>query len=121
MSELHVDLDMLAQHATRLGAVGDQIRLASDASGQVDLHDGAFGLLCAFLPLIVNGAEVSTGDAITAGGETSSAAASEVRAMAEAYARVDEGVAARFERLAGGTGGTGGGGGTGTGDRVVAV
>ena len=119
MSELHVDVDTLLQHAARLGGVGDQIGLASGAAGQVNLHDGAFGLLCAFLPVIINGAEVSTGDAIAAAGETSTTSASEVRAMAEAYARVDDGVAARFERIAGGPGGTGGGSGSGGGAGAV--
>ena len=99
MSELHVDTDVLLQHSTRLAVVRDQLGLAADAAGQVNLHDGAFGLLCAFLPAVIGGFEGSTGDAIGASRETTTSMSDEVRAMARDYVRVDEGVASRMAAL----------------------
>ena len=100
-----VDSDRLLQHATRLGAVSEAIGVAADAAGQVDLHDGAFGLLCAFLPPFVNGAEVSTGDAIGASLETMDAIIDNVKGMAAGYTAADETVGTGFDRAGSGTGG----------------
>lgn len=101
MSEFHVDADVLLQHSSRLGAVTEQLGMAADAAGRVDLHGGAFGVLCAFLPLVIGGFEARAGEAIAASRETSTAMAEQVRAMAQEYARVDEGVATRLKSLGG--------------------
>lgn len=99
MSEVHVDIDVLNQHAARLGAVQDQIGLAAGAAGQVNLNDGAFGILCSFLPLVIGYFETTTGDAIAASRESVQATIAEVRAMATTYAQVDSDVAKRLDRL----------------------
>lgn len=96
-----VDLDALHAHARRLEAVTDSVGLAANAAGQVDLHDGSFGLLCAFLPGFVNTAEVATGDAIGAARTTVDAMGDGVRAMARQYAAVDDAVASRLKKLGG--------------------
>lgn len=100
MSEVHVDIETLTQHAARLGAVEEQIGLAAGAAGQVNLNDGAFGLLCAFLPLVITGFETTTGDAIAASRESVTATVAEVRAMAATYAQVDADVARRLDSVA---------------------
>jgi hypothetical protein len=97
-----VDSERLVEHARRLGFVSEAIGLAAGAAAQVDLHDGAFGLLCAFLPPFVNGAEVSTGDAIGAARETVDATIDGVLAMAGDYASVDDGVGSRLGKMIGG-------------------
>ena len=84
-----VDLDVLNAHAGRLGAVTDAVGQAGDAANQVDLNDGAFGLMCAMLPGVVNRAEQGTGEAMSDG----------VRAMARDYASVDDTVRSRMESL----------------------
>ncbi|WP_182112452.1 MULTISPECIES: hypothetical protein [unclassified Actinotalea] len=84
--------------------VGDGGRcraLAHDAANQVDLHDGAFGLLCAFLPGFVNTAEVETGRAIGAARDTLEAMVDGVVAMAEDYRAADDGVRGRMDTIAG--------------------
>lgn len=101
MSELEVDIEVLAAHASRLSMVTDAVALAQDAANQVDLHDGAFGLLCAFLPGFVNTAEVETGQAIGAARSTLDAMADGVAAMAADYRAVDDGVRGRMDTIAG--------------------
>lgn len=99
MSEFAVDVDTLARHAQRIAPVCDQIGLAGDAVRQVNLHDGAFGLLCAFLPVVVDVMVGRTDDVIVAAGETASSMADTVKAMAAEYARVDGQVASRLSAL----------------------
>ncbi len=99
MSEFTVDVETLVRHAGRLGPVSEQLALAGGAVRQVNLHDGAFGLLCAFLPVVVDVLIGQTDDTIAASGETAASMANEVTAMAATYARVDEQVAARLTAL----------------------
>ncbi|ACQ79307.1 conserved hypothetical protein [Beutenbergia cavernae DSM 12333] len=94
-----VSTEVLTAHAGRLEAVRDAVDLAADAAGQVDLSDGSFGVLCAFLPPIVLQSEAETEDAIAAAGETLTAMAQGVRDMAADYAAADEGEQGRLDRL----------------------
>ena len=96
MSEVEVDTELLAAHGSRLSMVRDAVALAEDAANQVDLHDGAFGLLCAFLPGFVNTAEVETGTAIGAARDTLEAMGDGLAAMARDYRSVDDGVRGRM-------------------------
>ena len=100
MSEaFHVDTEVLRVHAQRLRMVTDSVSLAADAARAVNLHDGAFGLLCAFLPPVLNGAETTVGDALGAAQDTVSGAAAGVRAMARDYDAVDDRVRALLTGL----------------------
>lgn len=85
-----VDQEVLRVHAQHLEDICDDVAIAAEAAEQVDLADGAFGLLCSFLPPFVNTAEVSTGDSVRAVQETLRAAAEGVRAMARDYAEADD-------------------------------
>lgn len=85
-----VDAEALQVHAQHLDSIAADAALAADAADHVDLGDGAFGLLCSFLPPVVNDAEVSTGDSVRAVHETVQAAADGVRAMARDYADTDD-------------------------------
>ncbi len=104
MSEFEVDTEVLAAHGSRLSMVSDAVALAQDAANQVDLHDGAFGVLCAFLPGFVNSAEVQTGEAIGAARDTLEAMADGVTAMAADYRATDDGVRTRLDSIAGALG-----------------
>ncbi len=104
MSEFEVDTEVLAAHGSRLSMVSDAVALAQDAANQVDLHDGAFGVLCAFLPGFVNSAEVQTGEAIGAALDTLEAMADGVTAMAADYRATDDGVRTRMDSIAGALG-----------------
>lgn len=99
----HVDTEILVQHARRLSFVSEAIGLAADAARQVDLNDGAFGFLCGFLPWFVNGAEASTGDAISASLATMDAIIDSVVGMAADCTAVDESVESQLTQLTGGT------------------
>lgn len=101
MSEaFEVETEVLRRHAQRLAAVTDSVGLAAGAARHVNLNDGAFGLLCAFLPPVLNGAETATGDATDAAQETVDAASEGVVAMAQDYEAVDDGVHTRLTSLA---------------------
>ena len=101
MIDVDVDTDVLLQHAGRVQLVADSVARAASAARAVDLHDGVFGILCAFLPPIFAGAEISTGDATTAARDALDATTDGVRAMARDYADVDSGVSGRLSALAG--------------------
>ncbi|WP_199423042.1 type VII secretion target [Actinotalea solisilvae] len=101
MSEFEVDTEVLRSHASRLSMVTDAVALAEGAANQVDLHGGAFGVLCAFLPGFVNSAEVETGQAIGAARDSLEAMADGVVAMADDYRAVDDGVRGRMDTIAG--------------------
>jgi hypothetical protein len=94
-----IDVDALTAHAGRLHMVTDAVALAGDAANQVDLDGGAFGLLCAMLPMIVNGAEQDAGRAINAARGALEAMSEGVLGMARDYATVDEAVSARMAAL----------------------
>jgi hypothetical protein len=96
-----VDDEALRLHAQHLDSIAADAALAADAADQVDLTDGAFGLLCAFLPPFVNDAEVSTGNSVRAVHETLQAAAEGVRAMARDYADTDDRVRTAADTLLG--------------------
>lgn len=104
MDEFDVDTEVLAAHGSRLSLVSDAVALAEDAAGQVDLHGGAFGLLCAFLPGFVNSAETETGRAIGAARDSLDAMADGVIAMAADYRATDESVRGRMDSIAGALG-----------------
>jgi hypothetical protein len=101
VSELHVDVDVLRQHAGRVQVVAESVARASAAARHVDLHDGAFGLLCGFLPAVFSRAETSAGDAVTAVREVLEGTADGVHGMARDYEAVDGDVGARLGGLGG--------------------
>ena len=101
MNDLEVDVDALIQHAGRVQLVADAVSRAVSAAWGVDLHDGAFGVLCAFLPPVYNGTETATGEAAAAARDALDATTDGGRAMARSYADVDDGVGGRLSALAG--------------------
>lgn len=97
--ELHVDADDLRRHAGRVAMVGDSVALAADAARQVDLHSGAFGALCAFLPSVLTGTQTATRDLLLTTRTTVDGAEHQLRAMADSYDRTDDSVQGRLHAL----------------------
>lgn len=79
--------------------VTDSIGLAAHAARSVNLHDGAFGVLCSFIPPFLNRTEVAVGDAVAAAGETVAAAADGVVAMSRDYQAADDRAHERLSAL----------------------
>lgn len=97
-----VDTERLRWHARRVGMVRDDVALAADAAGQVNLNDGAFGLLCGFLPPIFGAVETAVGDAVTAACEVLDATGESLVAVGTIFDDGDADVGTGFTRLSGG-------------------
>lgn len=94
-----VDTEVLRRHATRVGQVAADVGTAQSAAGSTDLHGGAFGVLCAFLPLIISGVDGAAREALSAAQAASSGAVGEIGAMAQSFDAVDDRVAERMRGI----------------------
>ncbi len=97
---LSVGIDDLVRHAGRTRPVADALDAAHGAVRRTGLPDGAFGLLCGFLPLALGPLASSTADSVRGSGVSVDGLADAVVAMARLYAEVDGDVHDRFVRLA---------------------
>ncbi len=77
--------DELATHASHVSALNDRTGTALSAANTVSMDNKAYGLLCAFLPPIVNPVEQKGMDAIKAASQALGTTAGNVRAAANAY------------------------------------
>ncbi|WP_213282351.1 type VII secretion target [Cellulomonas hominis] len=105
VAELRVDTDVLRRHASRVAQVADELGVAQSAAASVKLHDGAFGVLCSFLPGIVSGVDATARDAVSAVREATDAMVTELGAMARSMDEADARVEQRMHTLAQGLGG----------------
>lgn len=110
-----VQPDELVAHASHLDALTDRLNSAVQAADYA-LSDDAYGLLCAFLPPIVNPTGEQAKDAVSSAAEGMQTTADNVRTAAQGYRDRDEAEAQPFLRSltdsdgsAGLTGGSGGG------------
>ncbi|MCC2307976.1 type VII secretion target [Cellulomonas chengniuliangii] len=85
-----VDTEVLRRHAARVQQVASDLATAKAAAATTSLHSGAFGLLCSFLPPIVQGVDDAARQAISAVHEASDAAVGELGSMARSIDAVDE-------------------------------
>ncbi|GAB3568643.1 type VII secretion target [Amycolatopsis endophytica] len=94
-----VDPDELRTHASHLDGLTDRLNTAVDAANTVAMDDSAYGLLCAFLPPIVN---ATTQDdavaALKAAVEGVQITADNVRTAATSYEEQDQTNAEPFQR-----------------------
>jgi hypothetical protein len=95
-----VDTGVLRQHAARVGQVAGDIGTAQSAAGSSDIHGGAFGVLCGFLPAIISGTDAAARDAIAAVREATDGIVSELGAMARSIDETDQAVEARMQQIA---------------------
>jgi hypothetical protein len=93
-----VVVDDLRAHASHLDGFADRLSTALSAATTVSMSDDAYGLLCSFLPPIVNPMEQEGMDTLNAAHEAVSTTAGNVRTAATSYEDSD---AARAQSLEG--------------------
>ncbi|WP_431837134.1 type VII secretion target [Cellulomonas sp. Y8] len=94
-----VDTEVLRRHGTRVGQVAGDLGTAQAAAGSIDLHGGAFGVLCSFLPGIVSGVDSAARDAVTAMREATDGMITELGAMARSIDEADQRVEERMRSI----------------------
>jgi hypothetical protein len=65
----NIDPGLLRSHSGVISAIADDVGMAADAAVSVDIHGGAFGLLCNVLPPLIGPLESAVESAIS-GAET---------------------------------------------------
>jgi len=98
--EFVVDTEVLRRHATRVGQVAADVSTAQGAAGTTGLHGGAFGVLCAFLPMIIAGVDGAAREALSAVQAASSGTVGEIRSMAQSFDDVDRRVEEAMRSIA---------------------
>ncbi|MEV5537012.1 type VII secretion target [Saccharopolyspora shandongensis] len=89
----------LTAHASHLDGLTDRLDTAISAAETVSMSDEAYGILCSFLPPIVNPMEKEGLDALNAAKEGVSTTADNVRATAKQYEETDQASADSFSPL----------------------
>jgi Excreted virulence factor EspC, type VII ESX diderm len=94
-----VDLAALERHAGLVDDIAVRVGQARDAGASVLVGGGAYGVLCAFLPLLLEPAQRQTVDTLTDLAAGLRATASRVQTAARSYARLDDGHANAYRRV----------------------
>jgi hypothetical protein len=94
-----VQPDDLVAHASHLDGLVDRLHTAVQAADTA-LSTDAYGLLCAFLPLIVNPTGEKAKEAVSSAGEGVKTTADNVRTAAKTYREGDEAEAQPFKKQA---------------------
>ncbi|MFG1647217.1 type VII secretion target [Amycolatopsis sp. NPDC049252] len=92
-----VDSDDLVAHASHVEGLVDRLNTALSASDSA-MSDHAYGLLCAFLPLIIRPTGEQAQDTLKASVEGVTGLADNVRTAAQSYRDGEEGNKQPFER-----------------------
>ncbi|EHY87666.1 type VII secretion target [Saccharomonospora azurea] len=79
----------LVAHASHLDGISDRLDTAVDAARTVSMDDSAYGLLCAFLPPIINPMEDDGVAALEAAVEGVAVLADNIRKAGESYRDAD--------------------------------
>ncbi|RJQ87890.1 type VII secretion target [Amycolatopsis panacis] len=93
-----VQADELTAHASHVEALVDRLHTAQQAANYA-MSDDAYGLLCAFLPPIINPAGEKAKEAIDAAAEGVQSTADNVRAAAKSYQDGDDGQAQPLRKV----------------------
>ncbi|MFD8497583.1 type VII secretion target [Amycolatopsis sp. NPDC059657] len=91
--------DDLVAHASHLDGLSDRLKTVVAAANTASMDDGAFGLLCAFMPLIVNPMEEKAHEALSASVEGVHTVGDNIRAAAKAYRDGDDTNSAAFVKF----------------------
>ncbi|ATY12706.1 ESX-1 secretion-associated protein [Amycolatopsis sp. AA4] len=94
-----VEPDDLVAHASHLDGLVDRLNTAVQAADYA-MSDDAYGLLCAFLPPIINPTGEKAKEAIGGAIEGVQATADNVRTAAKSYQEGDEGQSKPFRKVA---------------------
>lgn len=96
---IEVVTEELTAHASHLDGLVDRLGTALSAAETVSMSDEAYGLLCSFLPPIINPMEEEGMNALKAASEGVVATADNVRATAKQYQETDDGNSQSFDPL----------------------
>jgi hypothetical protein len=97
MTSFEVEPDDLVAHASHLDGLVQRLETAVSAADTA-LSTGAYGLLCAFLPPIVNPTGEQAKDTLSASVEGVRTSADNVRTTAKSYLESDQSNAEPFDR-----------------------
>ncbi|KAA9165622.1 ESX-1 secretion-associated protein [Amycolatopsis acidicola] len=90
--------DELRTHASHLDGLVDRLNTAVDAAKTVTMDNEAYGLICSFLPPIINATcQQDATDALNAAVEGMTTTADNVRTAASGYDEQDKAAASPFE------------------------
>ncbi|MET0132402.1 MAG: type VII secretion target [Kibdelosporangium sp.] len=85
-----VVVDDLRGHASHLDGLMDRLGTAISAANTVSMSEDAYGLLCSFLPPIINPMEQEGIDSLQAASDAVGTTAGNVRMAADRYEETDE-------------------------------
>ena len=94
-----VEVADLTRHAGSVDEIRGRVAEAQSAGAGVDLHGGAFGLMCGFLIGSVQDEDQAAVGALSGMVSALQSTATDLRAMAEDYRRSDEAAATRMAQL----------------------
>ena len=83
--EVQVDASALASHAGAVDRIGDGLTTAVQAGGAVRIGAGAYGKLCQFVPLLLNGLQQAMVDGMATAAESVHDTADRLRSVAADY------------------------------------
>jgi excreted virulence factor EspC (type VII ESX diderm) len=90
----------LRTHAGKVDGHAQQMGQAVDAANQA-MPDGAYGIICQFLPPVINETEQAAHEALTASKQALEETATGLRDTADNYERQDETGTSRFRGIEG--------------------
>ena len=102
--ELTVSGDVLRQHSARVDQVAGEVATAQAAADTTELGNGAFGLLCSFLPLFIAQTDSAAREAIASVHDALDAVVSELGSMATSFEATDQDVEATMMTVTQGLG-----------------
>ncbi len=99
--QIHIDHEELRAHAGKLDSIATDLSVTATNSSAIDLHDGAFGLLMAWLPGVVERFNpVGTGT-IQSASDVVRSTANAVRMLADDFHDTDHQIADAMNSIKG--------------------
>lgn len=89
----------LRSHARKVDGLAERLGQALHAARQVSMSDDAYGIICQFLPPVLNGLEQEAYDALAAGENGTTEIATNIRHTADEYEARDDDEAVMFGSL----------------------
>ncbi|EME52950.1 type VII secretion target [Amycolatopsis decaplanina] len=99
MTGFNVVTDDLTAHASHLDALTDRLGTALSAARTAAMSDDCYGLLCSFIPPVINPMEEQAIDLLESAQEAMGATAGNVRSTTAAYDGRDDTAAEPFKGL----------------------
>ena len=91
-----VDAAALTAHAAEIDGIGDGLTTAARAGQTVQTDTGAYGQLCQFVPVLLNGLQQSMVDGMNTAAGSAHDTADVLRSVAAAYDTADNAAADRI-------------------------